>query len=210
MTRRIAIFLLLAASAFAQGKIETIASTPKVPDTIANVLQSQGLRVTLPDGAIAAELWWRKDVSAGKDSASDAAYPALPRFGLIGVVAFPAGSKDYRGQPIAAGAYTLRYAVLPKDGNHMGAAPLPDMLLLVPVAADPGPDAVVTYEKLLDLSRKASATNHPAVYALVNTKSESFPSLREDFEGHIILESKLTVGGKEIPVALIVKGESAQ
>ncbi len=56
------------------------------------------------------------------------------------MVRFPQGMSDYRGQSLPPGVYTLRYQLLPQDGNHMGVAPNPDFLLASPAASDSRPE----------------------------------------------------------------------
>ena len=54
---------------------------------------------------------------------SDVLYGALPEGALLGVVHFPKATTDFRSQTIKAGFYTLRYGLIPQDGNHMGVNP---------------------------------------------------------------------------------------
>src|SRR5205807_123366 len=70
-----------------------------------------------------------------------------------------------RKQLIKPGVYTLRYALLPDNGNHMGVAPQRDFLLASP-ATDDQDAATVTIDQTLALSRKATGSNHPSVWSL--------------------------------------------
>ena len=70
--------------------------------------------MALADGSVACEIWFRKDG------------PGLQPSALVGVLTFPKNTTDFRGQAIKAGSYTLRYAQMPSDGNHLGAAPTTD------------------------------------------------------------------------------------
>ena len=96
-----------------------------VPEPVRKILDTKGYRVLLEDGSNAAELWFRKEIprQSAKDAASDALYPQLAESTLIAVLHFSQPSTDYRGQAIPAGYYTLRYELLPNDGNHLGVAP---------------------------------------------------------------------------------------
>ena len=76
----------------------------------------------------------------------------------MGVIRFSQPAADFRGQRIPAGFYTLRYELIPNDGNHLGVAP---NLLLVPAASDADPKAQFKFEELVALSREATGQNIP-------------------------------------------------
>lgn len=84
---------------------------------------------------------------------------------LVGTLRLAAEWSDYKGSPIPAGEYTLRYLVLPEDGNHMGVALHRDFLLLSKKGDDPGAAAVAD-EALLEASWAAAGRLHPAVLAV--------------------------------------------
>jgi hypothetical protein len=52
-------------------------------------------------------------------------------------VHFLHAAADFRGQQVPVGFYTLRYALIPDDGNHLGVSPNPDFLLLIPLSPIP-------------------------------------------------------------------------
>ena len=115
-------------------------------------------------GATVCEVWLRKTFPSNPNpsTSSDVLFGALPEGGLVGVVHFPKDTTDFRSQAIKAGYYTLRYGLIPQDGNHMGVNPSRDAFVLAPAAAEGNPDAVLKFEDLVKLSRQASGTNHPA------------------------------------------------
>ncbi len=84
---------------------------------------------------------------------------------LVGTLRLAAEWSDYKGSPIPAGEYTLRYLVLPEDGNHMGVALHRDFLLLSKKGDDPEA-APVSDEALLEASWAAAGRLHPAVLAV--------------------------------------------
>ena len=97
------------------------------------------------------------------------------------------------------------------DGNHLGVAPSRDFLLLVPAAADPGPDATPKFADLVALSRQASGTKHPTPLSLVPAETGTAPALTKDDEGHVIFTVSVHLSsGEDLPVALIVKGTVPQ
>ena len=219
--RSVAVFLLLAVQlaigtlALAQGsyKAEPIGplTASDVPKPIQDALSPQGARLVSDKGAPVAEVWTLKSVTLGAaNTNSDAVYSSLSVGTLVGVIHFPAQAADFRGQTIKAGYYTLRYAKMPQDGNHMGANPYPDFLLLCPVAADAQVSQALKLDDLLNLSRKASGTAHPAVMSLVPTgQGATFPSAATDDKGNTALQLKLSGGGQDVPIALILVGQVA-
>jgi hypothetical protein len=126
----------------------------------------------------------------------------------VGVISFPKQTTDFRGQSIKPGLYTLRYAVHPNDGNHLGISPNRDFLLMVPVSVDKDASAQMKFEDLVKMSKNASGTNHPAGLSLVSTEGKKdFPSVAQDDNNRTILVAKAkNSAGADLPIALIVKG----
>jgi len=107
---------------------------------------------------------------------------------LVGAIKFTPAVNDYHNQQVQPGVYTLRYLLLPVDGNHQGKAPGRDFVVLVPAALDTSSDAIAPKD-LLDLSRKASSTDHAAVLSLVappsNPVLRALPSLVHSDQGDL-------------------------
>lgn len=204
--------LALQAWAVAQEnyKTETLGacSDKALADGIRNALQPQGTRLVDSKGTAVAEVWLRRNVPL-KSGASDANYGSLAEGTLVGLLNFPAKGSDFRGQPIKPGLYTLRYAQIPQDGNHMGAAPQPNFLLLSPAAADKSPDAI-SKEALIKLSRQASGSNHPAVLMLIPATGAS--SVQQNDQGHVAVVIKTQAGGSDkgapFPFAIVLVGKA--
>jgi hypothetical protein len=201
-------------SAAQNGKVETLAlpTDSSVPDAVKKVLDSKGYRVTLDDGSVACEIWLRKSVPAqAKKDVAGALYAQLYESTLVGVISFPQATTDYRGQPVKAGTYTLRYELIPNDGNHLGVAPNRDFLLLVPAASDADPNAVYKFEELVNLSRKATGTRHPAPLSLVQAEAGTAAAVSKENEEHWIFSAGMKLAsGEDLPFALVVKGTAPQ
>ena len=205
---------LISLSTFAAaGKVETTGAfaDASAPEGVKKALEAKGYRVTLGD-AVQCEVWFRAGVVGGKTDAPGAVYTGLAESTMVGVISLPKGMNDFRGQAIKPGTYTMRYALHPTDGNHLGISPVRDFLVLVPISADPNPDATFKFEELAKLSTKASNTNHPAAISLVLPDSTNgTPFMVEDEHGRQVLVVKIkTQAGAEMPIALIVKGQAEQ
>lgn len=208
-------FFLVSACAAETGKVEAIGplTDSSVPEPLRQALAPKGQRVVLDDASIACEIWLRKDVpSQPKKEVEGALYTELAESTLVGVLHFPQASTDYRGQAIPSGFYTLRYELLPSDGNHLGAAPNRDFLLLIPAASDPDPKASFGFQELVNLSRKATGTKHPGPLNLIQPESKATePAVTKDDQDHWIYSAGLKLtSGKEVPFALVVKGTAQQ
>lgn len=202
----LAVLLLFASSLFAQ-KVETSSAAPTAPEAMTKAVADHALSVTVAENKI--QIWPAKAVTGEASGADGALYPDLPRGAFAGLIQFSAEAADFRGQKIPAGTYTLRYATLPSDGNHLGVAPSPDFFLLVPIANDVNPATVLPYARLIRLSARASGTNHPAAFSLTAAAAKS-PSTNTNEKGHVSVTFDLNVNGKPLPVAMIVHGVAEQ
>jgi hypothetical protein len=220
MARTLFVTLLMIAAfplcASGQGsKVETIGSFTGqgVSESVRGALEARGYRVAAADGGVICELWLRNGVPLeAKKDISGAIYSEIGDSTVVGVVSLPKASNDYRGQGIKPGVYTLRYAVHPTDGNHMGISPYRDFLLLIPAATENDIGAKIKFEDLAKMSSKSAGTNHPTPFSLVSPEGiKTFPSVSENEHGHTVFAAKLkTQGGAEIPIAFIVKGVAEQ
>lgn len=208
----IAAAVLLSVGAASAPRLESIGPlTDKgAPEAVRASLEDRGERILLPEGPWC-ELWLFKSIPDGKTPSSGTLHPELELSTAVGVIRFLSAATDFRGQSIPPGLYTLRYAVLPNDGNHLGVSEYPDFLLAVPAADDPSPDRKLNFEQLVDSSRRATGTKHPAVLSLTQPSGTSFPSVSVDERGRVILQLKGKLrSGKEEPIALVVKGQTEQ
>lgn len=209
------IFALSLVCAAQNGKVETVGplTDNAVPEGVRQVLDSKGYRLALDGGAPTCELWVRKSVPAQtKKDVEGVTYPQLAESVLVGVVHFPQAAADIRGNRIPAGFYTLRYALMPNDGNHLGAAPNRDFLLLIPAASDANPNATFKFQELMALSESATGTKHPGPLSLVQVDGGvAAPSVSKDDQDHWIFSASMKLtSGEELPFALVVKGTTQQ
>jgi hypothetical protein len=196
------------------GKVEPLGAftDAAASDSVKKALEDKGQRILLPDGTVVCEIWFRKTLPTHpKTDVSGAIYNQINDSAVIAVVTFPKPATDFRGQDIKPGAYTLRYALHPVDGNHMGISPYRDFILLTPVAEDQNVEAQFKFEELVKLSAKTTGTKHPAMWSLVSADAKTFPSLSENEHSHLVLTAKVkTSAGAELPIAFVVKGQAEQ
>jgi hypothetical protein len=180
------------------------------PEAVRRALEPRGTRLLLSDGPWC-ELWLRRSVPDGKNAASGALHAELAASTAVGVIRFLRPAADFRGQALKAGLYSLRYAVIPADGNHLGVSEYPDFLLVIPVADDPDPEAKLNLEELMSRSRRATGTRHPGVLSLTPPSGTEFPSSNADERGRVVLQVKAKLrSGADAPLALVVQGHAEQ
>jgi hypothetical protein len=212
--------LLTSLSAFAQGnyKVETISSPPSgVPKALQDAVQAQGVRFLDAQGKPLAEVWLAKTLTgqANPSSSMDIIYGSVEPGAFVGVLQYPNGGSDFRGQNIKIGYYTLRYDLIPQDGNHMGVSQYRDFLLLVPVDQDTDPSKPLGFKDVVKLSRQASGTSHPGVLSMDPTDSVSgkqLPAAFQDDMSDWALAAKTQVqaaGGaaKDLTLAFVLVGK---
>jgi hypothetical protein len=202
------IFLLvsLLGTAWAQDyKVEAAPGAPSgLPAPYASVIQTQGYRVTGPNGAWC-EIWFRSSIPTSAKPTDDAIVFPIPQGALVGILRFPAEGSDRRGQTIKAGLYTMRYSDFPVDGAHQGVAPQRDFLLLTPIANDADPSATPGFEQLVQMSTKASGTPHPAVFSIEKPGAAKFPSITTEGDTP---DQVLNVTIGDLQLAMIVVGKA--
>jgi hypothetical protein len=202
------IVMSFAGLAVAQKVERTGAAPAGVSDALRAAVEDKGYKITLDDGWTA-EFWFARQLKPEKKDVPGALYPELSNGEFVSVVRFPQGMADYRGQSLAAGIYTLRYQLLPQDGNHMGVSPNPDFLLASPAADDARPEQSYVYRKLIALSARSTSTGHPAVLALQSPGAAA--SVAKDDKGDVIFSVDVpSSGGPSEKLGIVIKGTAAQ
>jgi len=211
--KRAIVFLFLSTlAAFAAPKAEKIGPFAEGSDKLKAALAPDGYRVFLPNTLACCDVWLAKSVDVKKKDAPGAYYPEFHESEFLGVITFPkGGGGDFRGQSIKPGSYTMRYELLPSDGNHMGVAPYPDFVLLIPIADDPDPAATLDFGQMVALSTKASGTAHPAAFEMMPPREGNEPSVFQTDDGWIVFQFAINSSdSKPIKIAFVVKGSAEQ
>ena len=188
-----------------------VAAPQELSSAVRDTLSGEALQVTGPNGVLC-EVWLRKAVPTAATPTQDKeiAFGQIAEGTLLGAIRFPSGGVDYRGTGIKPGVYTLRYALIPEDGNHLGAAPPQrDFLLLGPAAGDTNP-ATVTRDQTLDLSRAVTGMRHPTVWSLSPSTAAALPAMthQDDPDCWMLNFPLIFEGGKTVPAALVVHGQT--
>jgi hypothetical protein len=157
--------IFISISAHAQGPVVT-AHTDAVPAELADAVKSQlaagGQRVDI--GGKILDFWWVKALAL-RGVSNEIGWSAVEEGALVGAVKLSAPYTEMRGRTMKPGVYTLRYGIQPADGNHLGASPNPEFLLLSPTAADTS-SAALGHDGVIKISKLTIGLSHPAVWGL--------------------------------------------
>jgi hypothetical protein len=181
------------------------AEPPKeLKDGIRKLLAEKSVQFLDDKGNQLAEIWFRNELPVKATDAqiqNGLTYQEVSPSTLVGAVRIKDTLSDYRKQKIKGGVYTMRLAIQPMDGDHMGTAPHGEFLLLVPASEDEGKESLEP-EKLHELSKKASGTGHPAIFLLFPVAKKDLgkaPALQMREGKHWVLNvtQDITVDGKK-------------
>ena len=205
----LALFLVLTSALFA-AKVESVGplTEASVAEPVKASLDAKGLRVISNDKAIC-EVWFRKEIPTEPRDVAGALFAKIPEGTFVGVMHFPSGVTDYRGQPIKPGYYTLRYGIMVEDGNHLGVSPTKDFLLLCPITEDKDPNQKWTTDQTIKMSRVAAGAAHPSPWSMVPvTDTKTLPKAVTNEHEHVILETTLNTKSGALQVGLVVVGKT--
>ena len=162
--------LLLASSALPAAELTLKVvdqDPPKALDAaISGTLQKKSIQLLAGDKPVY-EFWFVSELPLTSKPASPAkALDSVKQATLLGAVSIPRALKDYRDDELAAGVYTMRFALQQQDGNHLGTAEFLSFAVLVPAKLDTKPDGITDYKPLVKASSKETATDHPVILSL--------------------------------------------
>jgi hypothetical protein len=199
--------LLLAANLSAL-ELKVIDKAP--PEELAADIRAklQGKAIQLLDGTNAAfEFWLVSELPlTAKPAGLAKALDSVGTATLLGAVKVPRQRRDYRDDPLPTGVHTMRLALQPQDGNHLGTAEFSWFAVLVPAALDEKPDAITDYKSLVKASTKLTVTEHPVILSLrPATEEGAAPKLFTPAEEHksVRVSIPAKVGGKEEKTAFV-------
>jgi hypothetical protein len=149
-----------------QALTATKAAAPPPSDlapAIATLLSPDAVSVTVGD--VPLTLWWVKALPLETAPSGPPKWSDVSEGTLIGVSAVGGTWHDIRGYVLKPGTYTLRFAMQPQNGDHLGVSPNREFLLLAPAAVDTSP-GVAGAKGAIDLSKKAINRAHPSALSL--------------------------------------------
>ncbi|QDU22918.1 hypothetical protein [Urbifossiella limnaea] len=168
-----AALLLLPAAALARpdepfaAKTEALDPPAALAEPVRTLLSKDALVVRSGD-AVVMRVWFRDVIpvkATPEQLKNGITYREIPEGALVGAIEFPTAFTDFRKQELAAGVYTLRFAVQPDIGDHTGTAPHPDFCLLSPAGKDRSAEPMEVKD-LIELSSTVNEGKHPAVLLL--------------------------------------------
>jgi len=203
MNRLLFSLLLASVTLFGQYTAEQAGPPPAdlSPEIVA-ALGGTGYKIVGSGGATYAELWFRNSSVDGPVTGElEVSWNTVAHGTLIGAIRYPGKGEDRRGQVIQPGVYTLRFSFYPMNGAHQGLEPSRDFLILSPAAIDRDPTATPKFAELMQMSRHASHTQHPAVLSCWKAEDDWHAGLAQVGEDWV-----LSVKVGETKISVIVKG----
>ena len=117
------------------------------------------------------------------------------------------GFKEIRGKTVTPGVYTLRFALQPQNGDHLGVSPFREYLLISPAAADTDAKPL-GFDGVVAISKQTTGASHPAALSLDPPVASAAPlstyTNEMDLKG-IVFEVKTAAGGS-LKFGLILLG----
>lgn len=181
-----------AADADLKVKAEKVAPPAELNDAIKELLSDEAIQI-VNDKGIHCTVWFRKEIpskATAEQVKNGLTYREIPQTTMIGAIQLPQKWIDFRKQEIPKGVYTLRLALQPMDGDHMGTAPHNEFCLLCPANKDVKPETMAVKD-LHELSAMTTGATHPSVLLLFpNSKPEAEPKLASKGSGIFVLNVK--------------------
>lgn len=183
----------------------TVSLPPELSAPVAAALSTDVVTVTT--GTTKLEFWWVKSLALRAGATGSPSWADVPDGSLVGALRLGANWTDIRGYTIRPGVYTLRIALQPQNGDHMGISPHREFLLPAPAADDLATEAV-GYDGAVALGKKASRRAHPASISIDPPSSSSRPlSVATTDLGHkLVVVSVATSAGQPLTFGLVVDG----
>jgi hypothetical protein len=200
--------LSVVASARAQGLVASGGAEPPPAELAAPIVSALAPgSVTVKSGDIAIDLWWVKAIALAKTPQGTASWSDVGDGTLVGALRVSASWNDIRGYVVKPGVYTLRYALQPANGDHLGVSPNREFLLLSPAAVDTSADPV-GYKGAVDLSKQTVRRAHPSALSLDPPVSKDPPlgPVKTDLGLEGIVFSVPTSSGSSLTFGLILRG----
>lgn len=183
----------------------TVAVPTEVAAPVAATLSSEVVTVTA--GGNKLEFWWVKSLPLREGASAAPSWADVEDGALAGVLRLSAAWSEIRGYTIRPGVYTLRFALQPQNGDHMGISPHREFLLPAPAAEDTAV-APAGYDGAVALAKKASRRAHPASISIDPPVATAAPqsTTTSDLGHQVVVMSVPTSAGKPLIFGVVVEG----
>jgi hypothetical protein len=163
--------------------------------------------VTVTAGGNKLEFWWVKSLPLREGASAAPSWADVEDGALAGVLRLSAAWSEIRGYTIRPGVYTLRFALQPQNGDHMGISPHREFLLPAPAAEDTAV-APAGYDGAVALAKKASRRAHPASISIDPPVATAAPqsTTTSDLGHQVVVMSVPTSAGKPLIFGVVVEG----
>ncbi len=193
------------------------AAPKELKEDVRKLLSEEIIQFSDKNGDLIAELWFRETIPVKQKPAAEqkAKYRDVPETTILGALRFAKEWKDYRGQKISPGVYSLRLGYQPQDGDHVGTAPHPEFGILLVAKFEPKAGTLDSRE-MVERSMASINTSHPAVLLLFpNNTDKKTPALQGRAREHIVLNlfRPVAVGDDKsgsLGIGLTLVGEASE
>ncbi len=207
-----ALLLLASPSPSAQGgkyAVKVVKAEPpkELQGDIGKQLSPEAIQLESGPGTAVCTVWLRKDIpvdATAEQVRNGLTYRELAQTTLLGAIRFEQDWTDIRKQKVKAGVYTMRLGFQPEDGDHAGASPTKDFVVLIAAAKDKGV-ATMEPKEMQELSQKSIDTGHPAVFMLYpNPKPGAAPQLvmKDGKFGVVNTKENVTAAGMKASIGI--------
>ena len=122
--------------------------------------------ISTASGDVPLEIWLAKGLPLEHaPAASGPVWRDVADGALAGAIKVGAEWTDIRGFVVKPGVYTLRYALQPANGDHMGVSPHREFLLMCPADADTTADPL-GYDGAVKLAKQTVHRAHPSALSV--------------------------------------------
>src|SRR5579871_1144745 len=113
---------LLSPSLYSQSQFKSSAAAAppaELGSAVQGVLNTSGTKIMTEQGAPILEIWFRSSLPIANAAPEEhVTLPMIPKGALVGAMRVMGPATDARGQALAPGVYTLRYALSPDNAGH--------------------------------------------------------------------------------------------
>jgi hypothetical protein len=160
---------------------ETVPHPPELAESIRALLQPDANVVMRGENRL--DFWWVEGLPLDTAPQGRPSWSNVPDGALVGAVRVSMAMTDTRGFPVKPGVYTLRFALQPQDGDHMGVSPHREFLLVAPAGDDQTAEPA-GFKGAVALAKKTLGKSHPAALSLSPTSEEPAGAILSTDEGH--------------------------